>query len=108
MSVPPGDRSVKRRRYDASRRRDAAGLQREAVLDAAWNRFAAEGFVVTTVDTIASDAEVSTATIYKTFGGKAGIVRALVTRALRGNPALGIAAERRSDALHDLVSDGQP
>ena len=41
----------------------------------------------TTVAGIAVEAGVSTATIYKVFGGKPGLVRALVERALRGDPA---------------------
>ena len=85
MSVPRNRGAVKRREYDARGRQAAAQLARTAVLDAAWQRFSGDGFAVTTVEVLADDAGVSTATIYKGFGGKAGIVRALVTRALEGD-----------------------
>jgi AcrR family transcriptional regulator len=98
MSVAHPPASVKRRSYDARGRRAAAARQQAAVLDAAWRRFADDGFEGTTVAVIARDAAVSTATIYKVFGGKPGLVRALVTRALRGDPGAARAAEDRSDA----------
>lgn len=107
MSVTPSARPVKRRRYDASGRRAAAGRQRQVVLDAAWARFDAAGFAATTVAEIADDADVSTATIYKVFGGKPGLVRALVERALRGDPAQTSAAELRSDARRAHTTDGR-
>ena len=107
MSVSRNHRPVKRREYDARGRQAAARLARTAVLDAAWQRFSADGFAVTTVETLAEDAGVSTATIYKGFGGKAGIVRALVTRALEGDPTAAEAAEVRSNAVRETVTDGR-
>ena len=107
MSVPRNRGAVKRREYDARGRQAAAQLARTAVLDAAWQRFSADGFAVTTVEVLADDAGVSTATIYKGFGGKAGIVRALVTRALEGDPVATQAAEVRSDMARETVADGR-
>ena len=106
MSVPHPSGSVKRRRYDVSRRRAAAARQQDAVLDAAWRRFAADGFAATTVEAIAHEAGASTATIYKVFGGKPGLVRALVRRALLGDPEATRAAEDRSDAAGLDAKDG--
>jgi AcrR family transcriptional regulator len=58
----------------------------------------------TTVKAIAQAAGVSAATIYKTYGGKAGLVRALCQHALeREGP---IPAEERSNALREL-EDGR-
>lgn len=70
---------------------------RAALLDAALVRFLDQGYATTTVESIAADAGVSEATIYKTFGGKPGMVRALCERALAGGGPL--PAEQRSDAL---------
>jgi AcrR family transcriptional regulator len=106
MSVPRSTRDVKRRTYDAAGRRAAAEQVRERILDAAGRRFDAHGFAATTVEAVAGDAGVSTATIYKSLGGKVGLVRALVTRALRGDPARP-AAESRSDELRGRVADGR-
>jgi AcrR family transcriptional regulator len=102
MSLDPPTRLVKgTRRYDASRRREAARRRREEVLDMAERRFLADGYDATTVDSIAVGAGVSTATLYKTFGGKPGLVRALCERALRGDGT--VPAEDRSDTLRDTA-----
>ncbi len=77
------------------------------MLDAAWSRFDATGFAATTVAEIADAADVSTATIYKAFGGKPGLVRALVERALRGDPAQTRAAELRSDERQAGAANGR-
>ena len=107
MSLTPSGRRVKRRVYDASGRRAAAARQRQVVLDAAWARFKTTGFEATTVAGIADAAGVSTATIYKVFGGKPGLVRALVERALQGDPAQPVAAEPRSDARRAHAAGGR-
>ena len=94
---------VKGRRYDASGRRAAAQRRRSTVLDCAWSRFAAEGYAATTVSAIARDAGVSSETVYKAFGGKPGLVRALWERALGG--AGPVPAEQRSDAVSSTADD---
>ena len=92
MDVP-----VKPRRYDASSRRAAARARREHVLVAAGTLFATHGYANTTVAALAEAAGVSAETVYKSFGGKSGLVRALWQKALEG--AGPVPAELRSDAL---------
>ena len=89
------------RLYDASGRREQARRQFAAALDAAQARFLAHGYGATTVESIARAAGVSSATIYKTYGGKAGLVRSLAQRALEG--AGPIPAEQRSNALRSAA-----
>jgi len=89
--------NVKTRPYDSSRRRANAAARRRRVLDAARRRLLADGYAATTVAAIAEAAGVSPETIYKSFGGKAGLVRALRDDALRG--AGPEPAEIRSDRL---------
>ncbi len=91
------------RRYDSTWRQAQARQTREALLDAARNRFLAEGFAATTVAVIASDVGVSVDTIYKAFGGKPGLVRAICAHALAGEGP--VPAETRSDALHSSETD---
>jgi AcrR family transcriptional regulator len=86
-----------KRRYDASGRRDHAAERRKAVLREAHRLFLERGFAGTTVAAVASAAQVAAQTIYKNFGGKAGLVRVLHEEALRGAGA--VSAEDRSDAL---------
>jgi AcrR family transcriptional regulator len=85
------------RTYDASGRQARARHQRAAALDAALALFLETGYAATTVESIAQAAGVSAATIYKSYGGKAGLVRDLCRRALTG--AGPVPAEERSNAL---------
>jgi AcrR family transcriptional regulator len=83
------------RRFDASRRREQARRTREAVLLVARERLLADGYAATTIARIADDAGTSVETVYKTFGGKAGLVRALWEQGLSGSTAVPV--EERSD-----------
>jgi AcrR family transcriptional regulator len=94
-----------RRTYDASRRRARAEENRHRVLDVAERRFLADGYTATTLAAVATDAGVSVESIHKSFGGKAGIVRALWERGLRG--AGPVPAEDRSDALRAREPDAR-
>jgi AcrR family transcriptional regulator len=104
MSEKPA--AVKRpRRYDATNRRARALQTQGAILDAAQRRFVRDGFQATTIPAVAADAGVSQETIYKAFGGKAGLVRAIRKRGLAGDgPAH---AERRSNALQKEERDAR-
>jgi AcrR family transcriptional regulator len=65
---------VKRRRYDASRRRAQADETRAAVVRAARDLFLAQGYGRTTVADVAKAAGVSAETIYGAFGNKATLL----------------------------------
>lgn len=91
------------RRYDSSRRQAQARLTREAILDAAERQFLGNGFMATTVASIATEVGISSDTIFKSFGGKAGLVRAICHRGLEG--AGPVPAEQRSDALQFRETD---
>ncbi len=98
-TVRAARRAVKRdRRYDASGRRQQADRSRDAAIKAAEQRFLRDGYANTTIAAIAEDVGVSVDTIYKSFGGKPGLIRAIRARALLGEGP--VAAEQRSDALH--------
>jgi len=92
-----------RRPYDSSRRRDRARAAHNALLDAALARFTEDGYAATTIESIATDVGVSEATIYKSYGGKPGIVRALCERALGGRGA--VHAEERSNKLRGAATN---
>lgn len=97
-------RNVKpRRRYDASNRRERARRNREAVLDVAQAKFLSRGYGVTTVSEIAHESDVSAETIYKAFGGKAGLVKAIYDRGLEGQGQL--PAYQRSDQMRERETD---
>jgi len=85
------------RPYDSTRRRAHAARSRDLIIGVAERRFLADGYAVTTVAAIAEEAQVSVDTVYKAFGGKRGLIRAIHDRALRGEGP--IPAEARSDQL---------
>jgi AcrR family transcriptional regulator len=93
----PGQPVKPQRRYDASRRRDQARRRRDLITDTAQRLFLRDGYGPTTVAAIAGQCGVSADTIYKSFGGKPGLVRAIYERALEGEGP--VPAERRSDAI---------
>src|SRR5436305_6545499 len=102
--MDPNFAPVKQRRsYDSTRRREQARQTQEMIIDAARRRFLDGGFASTTIAAIASEAGVSVDTIYKTFGGKPGLVRAICQQALAG--AGPVPAEERSDVMHQTESD---
>jgi len=89
--------STPKRRYESPRRAEQAQQTRATVTDAARRLFLRDGFAATTIASVAAEARVSVETIYKAFGGKPGLVRAVCERALAG--AGPIPAETRSDEL---------
>jgi AcrR family transcriptional regulator len=92
-----------RRRYDSPRRAEQARQTRAAVTAAAQRLFLRDGFAATTIAAIAAEAGVSAETIYKAFGGKPGLVRAICELALAGEGP--VAAETRSDDLQASEPD---
>jgi AcrR family transcriptional regulator len=103
-TMDPAGRAVKSaRRYDSTGRLRAAERTRTRVLDVARERFVSNGYAATTVAAIAAAAGVSVETIYKSHGGKAGLVRALRDAALQGGGP--VPAEQRSDEHAAAASD---
>ncbi len=92
-----------KRRYDSSGRREQARRNRQAILDAAQRQFLHNGYAVTTIAAIAGEAGVSVETIYKAFGGKSGLVRALYEHGLTGRGAA--PAYQRSDEMRAQERD---
>jgi AcrR family transcriptional regulator len=101
--APKRQRVKIKRPYDASRRREQARQANAAVLEAAQRLFFETSYATTTIASIATAAGVSVETIYKSFGGKPGLVRALAARALEGNGP--VPAEQRSDAMREATAD---
>jgi AcrR family transcriptional regulator len=96
--------NVKRgRRYDASGRREQARRSQEAVIDAARRLFLADGYAATTIAAIAAEAGVSVETIYKAFGSKPNLIRAIRDQGLAGQGP--VHAEQRSDEMQASETD---
>src|SRR3954468_12712492 len=95
---------VNSRPYDASGRRALAARRREAIVDVATRLFLENGYAATTISRVARAAGVSDETVFKAFGGKPGLVRAIWERGLEG--AGSVPAERRSDAHRLAAASG--
>jgi AcrR family transcriptional regulator len=91
------------RSYDSTRRRAQARQNRDAVLDAAGTLFLRNGYAATTVAAIAAEAGVSVETVYKAFGNKPGLVRALADAAMAGPGA--VPTMNRSDEMSSREVD---
>ncbi|GGH98941.1 TetR/AcrR family transcriptional regulator [Arthrobacter liuii] len=103
MGPAVNDALPRSRSYDARRRQEAAEESRKRVLDQSRALFLAQGYGRTTVAAIARAAGVSKESVYKGFGGKPGLVRAIYGQSLLGGG--GTPAEERSDRAQATVAD---
>ena len=83
-----------KRRYDATRRRQAAARTRTAILDAARELFTERGYTATPMTAIAERAGVALDTVYAAAGRKPELARLLIETAISGTDQA-IPAEQR-------------
>lgn len=96
-----------RRPYDSTRRRQAAAQTRRDIVTAAGRLFRDGGYGVP-MTAIAAEAGVVVETVYRIFGSKAGLVRAVVEALLAGGAAR---AERRVEerpAIRAVIEERDP
>ena len=74
-----------KRSYDASRRREQARARRLAVVQAARDLFEQDGFRPTTIAAVAAHAGVSAESVYKGFGTKAALAKAVFDLVIGGD-----------------------
>src|SRR6266699_753750 len=77
MTESPRQAAV-RRPYHSPARRHQADQTRARILAAAREQFRSAGYAATTLDAIASSAQVSAKTVEAAFGSKRGVLAALV------------------------------
>ncbi|MFL5651735.1 MAG: TetR/AcrR family transcriptional regulator [Chloroflexota bacterium] len=94
-----------RRPYDTRQRRRRADQGRARTLEVARRLFLDRGYAGTTIGAISAEADVSPDTIYKSFGGKPGLLRAIWLQSLEG--AGPVPAEQRSDAIRAVEHDAR-
>lgn len=83
-----------KRAYDATGRQEEARARRLAVVNAARDLFERDGFRSTTIAAVAAAAGVSAETVYKAFGTKAALAKAVFDIALAGDDEPVPVAER--------------
>ena len=76
-----------------TRRQAYARLTRDAVIESAHRLFVEQGYAATSIRAVAADASVSEQTVYRVFGDKAGLLRAVLLAA--------VGVEAGADALRE-------
>lgn len=88
-----------KRSYDASGRRASAQRRRIAIVRAARDLFERDGFRGTTITDVAQRAGVAPETIYKAFGTKAGLAKAVFDLVIGGDDDLPVAQQPQTRAI---------
>jgi AcrR family transcriptional regulator len=87
----------RKRAYDGAKRAELARRSRDHVLQVARRELLSRGYAAVTIRDLAERAGVSMETIYKSFGGKPGLISAIYQRGLEGRGPT--PAERRSESM---------
>jgi AcrR family transcriptional regulator len=96
-----------KRRYDTSRRREAAARNRTAILEAAQRLFTSRGYTATSMAAIAEQAGVALDTVYASVGRKPELARLLIEIAISGTGAAVPAEERDYVRAIQAAADAQ-
>jgi AcrR family transcriptional regulator len=97
-----------RRRYDSSRRQAQAAQTRQDILDAAHQLFRERGYAGTTLAAIAQDAEVVVETVYRAYGSKAELFKAVVRAAVAGGAARAQVPVEQRPAIAAVIAEPNP
>jgi AcrR family transcriptional regulator len=97
-----------RRRYDSRRRQAQAAQTRQDILAAARDAFLERGYARTTLATVAQAAGVVVETIYRGFGGKAGLFKAVVEAAVAGGIDRAQVPVDQRPAIRSLIDETDP
>lgn len=95
--------TVKRRRYDSTRRTAESQRRRRRILDAAKDEFVALGYLGATMTGIATRADVALDTVYTLGGRKPALFRTLIETAISGQDDA-VPADQR-DYVHAIQSE---
>ncbi len=100
----PNPERTSRRPYHSPARRRQAEQTRARILAAARDLFRSAGYAATTIDAIASSAQVSAKTVEAAFGSKRGVLAALVDPLASAGPPRDLVDQIRAadDPLHRL------
>jgi AcrR family transcriptional regulator len=98
--------AVTKRTYNSERRRAQAAETRVRILDAAQTRFERDGYVATTMESIAREAGVSLKTVYLACNTKSALLRAVWDVLLKGDVDDAPVAER--SWYRDVLEERDP
>ena len=97
-----------RRRYDSTRRQAQAAQTRQDILAAAHKLFLERGYAGTTLTSIAQAAGVVVETIYRAYGSKAELFKAVVRAAVAGSAARATMPAEQRPAIQAVIAEPDP
>jgi AcrR family transcriptional regulator len=97
-----------RRRYESPRRAAQAAQTKQDILSAAQRLFLRDGYAGTTVAAIAQAAGVVVETVYRSYGGKAALFKAVVEAAVAGGVARAQVAVEDRPAIRAVIEEPDP
>ena len=97
-----------RRRYNATRRQAQAAQTRQDILDAAHRLFVERGYAGTTLAAIALAAGVVVETIYRAYGSKAELCKAVVQAAVAGGTGRAQVPVEQRPAIQAVIAETDP
>jgi AcrR family transcriptional regulator len=97
-----------RRSYDSQRRRQQAAQTRRDIEAAANKLFRERGYAGTSMPSIAAEAEVVVETIYRAFGSKAGLFKAVIEAALAGGSERAEIPPAERPAIRAVIEEADP
>jgi len=102
-----GDVSA-RRKYESIRRKEQAAQTRRDIMAAAGALFRERGYGQASMHDIAADAGVVVETIYRAFGSKAGLFRAVIEAALAGGATRADVPVEERPAIRAVIEEQDP
>ena len=96
-----------RRRYESRRRQEQAEQTRRQIITAAGRLFRNQGYAVP-MPAIAAEAGVVVETLYRIFGNKAGLFRAVVEALLAGGPSRAEVPVDERPAIRAIIDEPNP
>ena len=104
----PQDVKPLKRHYQSVRRQEQAAQTRRDILAAAGVLFRERGYGQTSMTVIANESGVAVETLYRTFGGKAALFRAVVEAAIAGGPTRADVPVEERPAIKALIEERDP
>ena len=102
------DVKPQKRAYRAVKRAEAVAQTRRGVLASAGALFRAHGYTAVSMPAIAREAGVAVETIYRGFGSKAGLFKAVIDAVVAGGPARAEVPVEDRPAIRAIIEETDP
>jgi AcrR family transcriptional regulator len=97
-----------RRKYESQRRQEQAAQTRRDIVAAAGKLFRDRGYSATSMPLIAAEAGVVVETVYRAFGSKAGLFRAVMEAVLAGGATRAETDVEQRPAIRAVIEEQDP